>query len=410
LRNIHPIVEEVLNSFFNPDETKEFISRYLSNEDDSSKVDEVTDTNLSAQFKFKLPDGLKTRSQIDLLITFSEANLSQDKLVELLLFLGQSTITSGEYTSSVEIHNKIISLTKDFPEMLNITANAYFSIGEIFSRQAQWDLSFFYLDKAIKLFGKENNLKGNANCENLYGTIYGDMGNLEKAIMHFENALAALEGDPDNALAGKIEINLGIVNNMIGNYDEALSYLKRALLKYEKIGEAKRVGEIRQNLGMVYTKKKEFTAAVNEYDLSLEASIQSNYLQTIGISYLSKAYVYSQLGDYLLAEAFAEKAMEISYKINDKLSMAEVYKIKGIIKRSRNEYETAENYLLTSLRLNKELDNQLNYAESSYELGLLYRSTDQKVKSQQYLSSSLEYYKKINAREEIKMLEELLKQ
>lgn len=415
--NTHPIVREALKNFFNDADVEEFISKYLTSADvkDSKKFslrskNKIESDALKSQIDFEINNGLHLRTQVDLLTTFAEQKFSSETFIEFLVYLGQSTIISGENTISIDIHEKIINATKDSPGMVNITANAYFAIGEIYSRQAQWELSWVSIDKAVQLFREENDIKGNARCENLLGTIQGDKGNTEKAREHFENALTALLDIKDPVLIGKIEINLGIINNIQGNYNEALSYLRRALLNFEKVGDLKRIAEIRQNLGVVYTKKKEFPKAVEDFDLSIEASIQANYLQTLGIAYISKAYAYTQLKDYKLANAFAEKAMEVAYKINDKLTIAEVYKVKGIINRNTGNFDVAENYLLTSLRLNKDITNQLNLAETSYELGLLYKSTNSTEKSKQHFIEALGYYRRINAKEEIEDLERLIKE
>ena len=114
------------------------------------------------------------------------------------------------------------------------------------------------------------------------------------------------------------------------------------------------------------------------------------------------------MNDYTLAEAFSDKAMEICYKINDKLSIAEVYKVKGIIQKHLTNFQLSENLLLTSLRINKEHNNRLNEAETYYERGLLYMETGNSVESINNLNSALKYFKKINAHNEIKNLQELI--
>ncbi len=324
------IIQEILQNFFKTTDAEEFTKIY--HEENQVEKREFENRGIESQIDFEIDDGLKTQKQIDLLITFAETRLSEESFIDLLLYLGQFSITSGEYSAAIDIHEKIISLTKETSEMQNVTANAYLFLGEIYSRQAKWELSFNYLDKAFNLFRVDKDDKGSAHCENLYGTIYGDKGNLERAYEHFENALASLQESTDGVMVGKIDINLGIFNNIMGNYDDAVSYLKRALIIFENLKDLKRIAEIRQNLGMVYTKRKDYSSALNEFDLSLDASIRANYLQTLGIGYISKAYVYTQLKDFALADAFADKAMEVSYKINDKLTIAEVYKIKGIAK------------------------------------------------------------------------------
>lgn len=394
-----PIIEEILQNFFNEKDAEKFNAIYHEAQDDENL--EFENKKIQSHIDFEIDDGLRIRSQIDLLITFAESKLSKESFIDLLLYLGQVTITSGELSSAIEIHEKIISQTKEIPEMVNITANAYLFLGEIYSRQAKWELSFSFLDKAVKLFSDDKDFRGSARCENLYGTIYGDKGNLEIAYEHFENALSALQESADGALVGKVDINLGIFNNIMGNYDNAISYLKRALLIFEDLKDLKRIAEIRQNLGMVYTKIKKYNYALSEFDLCLDTSIQANYLQTLGIGYISKAYVYTQLEDFALADAFADKAMEVSYKISDKLTIAEVYKIKGIVKRSKGNFDVAENYLNTSYRLNKEAGNLLNLAETNFELGMLFKQTKHKVKSELHFREALSYYSKINAKEEV---------
>jgi adenylate cyclase len=404
-QNIHPIIEETLKNFLDKAEKKEFL-RILTAETKTESV--IKDAKAEDQINFAIASGSQTRYQVDQIITFAESKYDTEKLIEFFIYLGQLTITSGENQIAIEIYERIINLCDEKRGTADIIANAFLAIGEVYSRQAQWEMSVNYLDKAITIFKDEHDIKGSIHCQNIFGTIQGDQGNLERAKEHFENALIALEKIKDTALVGKIEINLAIINNMQSNYNEAVSYLKRALLNFEKLGDLKRISEVKHNLGMVYTKKKEYSAAISEFDYSIDAAVRSNYLQNIGITYISKAYVYTHLKDFDLAEAFSNKAMEIAHKVNDKLSIAEVYKVKGIISRNRRQYELAENSLLTSYRLNKGLNNNLNLAETAQELGILYKQKRDLEKSDQYFTEALSYFRKINAVADIQELEKLI--
>jgi tetratricopeptide (TPR) repeat protein len=406
LLNTNPILAEAFKNFFDNADIAEFIRR---NQPLISEAESGDKEKVKSKSDFEIKSSPQTRTQVDILITFAETKFTAERFLEFLIYLGQLTITSGEYATALDIFEKIVNTTKDSPALMNITANAHLSIGEIYSRQAQWNLSFSSLDNAKENFAAENDLKGNVNCENLFGTIYGDQGNTEKAKEHFENALVLLENFENPALLGKVEINLGIINTIQGDFNEALSYLKRALLNFEKIGDLKRISEIRQNLGMIFLKKKEFSAALDQFDLSIDAAARANYLQTLGIAYVSKANVFTLLKDYKLADAFAAKAMEIAYKINDKLSIAEVYKVTGVVKRNLGELDTAQDYLLTSLRLNKDLNNQLNIAETKVELGHLMKLLNEEDKCKQYFIDALDYYRKIKSPVDIAELEKLIK-
>jgi tetratricopeptide (TPR) repeat protein len=386
-------LSEILPDYFNENQIKELKSLYRSSLAEQSKFEVKPD---ASKEKFKIADGIKYRSQVDLLVTFSSNKLSKEKFLSLLLYLSQVSITNGEFATAIEINEKIITSTSTEKDFINLSADAHLMIGEIYSRQAIWQNSFQYIGKARELFESVNDAKGIAKCENLLGTIYGDLGDVKNAIENFELALGKSQNDVNYTEKAKIEINLGIVNNIKGLYDEALTYFKRALINYEKVGDKKRIAEIHQNIGMVYTKKGDYTTSLKEFDESFAFAIETNYLQIIGFVYLSKAFVYSQLKDYEFASAFADKAMEIAYKLND------------IIQRNTKNYPLAENYLQTSLRLNIETGNQLNQAETYQELGLLYKDMGKGEESEKNLNLALEYFKKINAEPDIRALEKLI--
>lgn len=399
-------ISNILPDYFNESQIKEFETLYKSSLIDQLKTE--TRSEISKE-QFRVEDGIRYRSQVDLLITYSSNKLSKEKFLSLLLYLSRVSITNGEFSTAIEIDEKIIATTLEDKDFINLSADAHLMIGEIYSRQAIWQNSFNYIGKARELFESVNDVKGIARCENLLGTIYGDFGDVKNAIENFESALGKSLNEDNYTENAKIEINLGIVNNIKGLFDEALTYFKRALINYEKVGDKRRIAEIHQNIGMVYSKKGDYATSLKEFDESFAYAIETNYLQVIGFVYLSKAFVYSQLKDYEFASAFADKAMEIAYKLNDKLTIAEVYKIKGIIQRNSKNYPLAENYLQTSLRLNIETGNQLNQAETYQELGFLYKEMGNVKESERNINLALEYFKKINAEPDIHALEKLIK-
>jgi adenylate cyclase len=362
---------------------------------------------LYKEFKKVDSDAPISRAQIDLLITYSEKKLSHNKLIHFLLILGETLKYQGEYNAAISIFNSLLNNVSNESKFANIKVNCYLAIADIYDKQAYWKESLLLVKKAKKASKVQNDYKGIAFCENFFGTVYGEQGNIKKAKSHFENSLSLLN---DKAFIGMLETNLGILNNMQGNFDEAFTYFQRALVRYEQTHDISRIAELRHNIGMLYTQKGEFESALKEFDKSIALSLESGLYSKIGISYLGKSYIFTQMKDYQLASVFANKAMEICNGLNDRLSMADIYKIKGIIERNLRNYKLSENYLLTSLRINQELSNDLNRAESLYELGKLYIDMNQRDKASEVFSSSLEYYRKINSSEMIKKLKHEIQQ
>ena len=346
--------------------------------------------------------------QFDLLITFAEQKLDNIKYISFLLSLGGYLITAGEFSFAADIHQKILERTKKETNLKNIAANACFSLGEIFSREAKWIECFEYTKKAFSLFKQQNDLKGCARCENLLGTVYGERGDLNEAANHFKESLQYLDEKKDPVLMGHIENNLGIINNIYSNYDQALFYYNRALIIFQRLNDHHKLSQIRHNIGITYIKKKDYARALNELDKSIAISLNDSIFPLLGISYVTKAFIYAQMEDVELSRAFAAKAMEICYKTYDKLSVAEIYKVEGILQRIQKNFTHAESYLNTSLRINKEYKNRLNEAETNLELGILYLEWEKPDNARKCLEDSLAYFKKIKAVHEIENIEQYL--
>ena len=367
-------------------------------------TDEINEIKKLLSVSEKKP--LVSRAQTDLLITYAEKKLSQNKLIQFLLILGETIKSSGEYDAAICIFNSLLRTTGNERKLSSIKINCYLAIADIYEKQAYWKESLVFVNKAKKAFKLKNDNKGIAFCENFLGTIYGERGNIKKAKSHFELSLSLLNPAKDKTLFGMLEINLGILNNMQGNFDEAFSCFRRALVIFEQTRDLNRIAELRHNLGMLYTQKGDYKSALSEFDKSIALSTELGFLSKIGIAYLSKAFIFTQLKDYPLASVFANRAMEICSKLNDRLSMADIYKIQGIIERNLSNYKLSENYFLTSIRLNQDLSNDLNKAETLYELGKLYVDMNQKNMGLEVFKSSLDYFRNINSFGMVRKLKE----
>ncbi len=405
--NREKLLEKILHKFFDNSDveefkTKSFLTRSLSDKNTGKSISDDNQVNIEINNYFKIT------SQIDLIITFAEINLSTNKLLELLLQLGKFSITTSEFSSAVYIYEKILGITKSNKNLDKVKAESLLALGEVFSKQALWAISLNYIKEAYTIFKNLNNLTGQINCENLLGSIYGETGRLDKSKLHFEKASSLLKKKSDKNLNGKININLGIINTIQGNFELALKNYKSALTNFDPQKNEKRIAEIRHNIGMLYTKTKKYNLALREFNNSIKLSVKNGDLTTLGFSYLSKAFIYTQQKEYKLGNSFADKALEVCHKTNDRLSIADIYKVKGIIQREKKDFSLSENYLHTSLRINNELKNEMNKAETEFELGVLYTHMNKKEESKNLFQDALKYYSKIGAQYEVKQIENYL--
>jgi tetratricopeptide (TPR) repeat protein len=400
-------LQEVLAGFFSERDISELKKNIFNNSFPRNENLKFKPSD-QKQIDVDISDSYLKEFQFQIIITLAEQKLNKTRYIEFLLTFGDYAISLGENEFAIETHKRILNESKSDINFKNLAANASYSIGEIYSREAKWIESFEYIKRAFNLFKQQNDIKGCAKCENLLGTVYGERGDLKEAANHFEESLRYLDEKKDAVLIGKIEINLGIINNIYSNYDQALFYYNRALINFQRLNDHHKLAQIRHNIGITYLKKKEYVRALKELDKSIAISLNDSIYSILGISYITKAFIFAQMEDVELSKAFADKAMEICYKTNDKLSVAEIYKVEGMIKRVQKNYSVAENYLHTSLRINKEYKNLLNRAETSLELGILYKEWMKPDKANSCFNDALRYFKKIKAVHEIENIEQHL--
>ena len=95
--NTEPLVEDVLKNFFTEADAEEFNSNYLAAE----QPQDISDEKLKEKFDVDLESGIKTRSQVDLLITFAENKLPKEKFIDLLHMWGNLQLPAVNFLRQI---------------------------------------------------------------------------------------------------------------------------------------------------------------------------------------------------------------------------------------------------------------------------------------------------------------------
>ena len=343
--------------------------------DGSSSQLRLYSTDSAPKDEMKIPEGTDRRAQIDSLITFASDRLPEEKMTELLLRLGELMYYLGEMEISTDMSEEVLSRTNKKEELESVRAEANLQMARLKWSQGYWDESKSYARKAHKIYTKNNDVTGFAKYENLLGTIYGEKGDLKKAMLHFEKGLAILGNSENKEIRAMLEMNLGVIHTMQNNFETAEDELKNSLDHYHELEDKRSMARALHNLGQLHTSMGNYENAMSDFDNCLSISTEQGYLSNCTISYLGKAHIFAKNGNYQQAEFNADMAMELAYKLNDTLTIADAYKVKGMIYKHKSDIDLAEEFLESSLRLNKDFGNDYNYSESSGELRELYLET-----------------------------------
>lgn len=392
----------LLKQFFNDQQISDVLDRF---EKKSIPKNQPPLDRIDSNLQIEIPNHrIEQRMIIDKAITFSKEKLERDKYSLFQLEIAK-ILTEGDNLNMAE---EILLTTISENQSEFYYAESLLAMADILLRKSFWSDSNTLIDKAKEVFTNLDNKIGLAKCENLYGTSYGERGEVQQAKNHFLSGIDLLTENADEKVAAELETNLAIIENICGNLNESQEHFFNALNIFKNLNETKRIAELRHNIGMLLFEHKKYGKAIEEFEKGILIARKENYQTILAISYLAMANSLLYMGNYESTLKYSYMAMDIAISIEDRLTIADVYRIIGMLERKLKHYDIAEKYLQISLRLNEELGNKLNTAESSYEMAMVYNELGNDQQKKYCLQESLKYYSDIDAKEKVKIIEEML--
>ena len=346
------------------------------------------------------------RIKIDRTVTFSQKRLESNKFCEFLIEIGRVCISGGKLNLAAEIFKKANICSYGLAKTYK--AESLTGLANIQIQRGNWKRGIDIIGEAEAIYREEKDNHGMAVCENLLGTINGELGDIENAKQHFLKSLSLINSETEMEIAAELETNLGILDHMEGNSDSALTHLKKAQKIFKELENFKNYVNTLLSKGQIYFELENYSSAISSIDEGIEIAKQKGFLSILCLLYHTKSSILISKEAYYYAAEFADKALAISHNSNDKNALADIYKVKGIIERELENYERAESHFLNSIRINTALRNEMNTAEAYVELGILYRKLNNANSKRTSFNNALGYYKKIKSSMKIKKVEDLL--
>ncbi|MBK9748807.1 MAG: tetratricopeptide repeat protein [Chloroflexi bacterium] len=130
----------------------------------------------------------------------------------------------------------------------------------------------------------------------------------------------ALRENADKDLHSKaIALNgLGIAYRNIGNYDKAIEYYEQALVLARQEKDTASEGRVLGNLGNCYFYVGDYARAIDYNRQGLDLALRLRQKRAEGIRLGNLALAYSAIGNYKEALLHAERALQICVEVDDK--------------------------------------------------------------------------------------------
>jgi CHAT domain-containing protein/Tfp pilus assembly protein PilF len=239
-------------------------------------------------------------------------------------------------------------------------------------------------EKALELFRKEGDRKGEAITIGLIGNCYKRFGEFAKALDYLQRALSMKQEIGDRGEEGKTLSHLGLLYRDMSEYSRAIEYFRKAIAVGHELNDRILEASSRNNLGLVYDDRGEYRLSLEEYNRALElyrgTGSEGGISDTIG----NIGGQHLLLGDYSEALRYYQEALAIDERLKLKIGISQDLENIGLcyigLGRASEAIQTLDRAirLATEAGLKKEAaDSQKAKGSALVQLGKYNQAFDQ---------------------------------
>lgn len=229
-------------------------------------------------------------------VAVAEAQKSNDKsrMAMAQATLGEAYMNQGDFDMGFEA---VTNALENCPAGdTKLGAYIYVRLSNSYTKLKDFDQAFAYVDKAVAIYKKTNDLKNLAGCYNARGLIYIQLPDNAKAEENFRAALAI------NRRLGAKKLVAANLNNLClsetSDPAEKIALLQEAIAINDSLGAIWSLGENYNNLGTQYFYGRQYAKALAALDTALAYARKINAKELISDNYRYASWVYAAQKNY----------------------------------------------------------------------------------------------------------------
>ena len=207
-----------------------------------------------------------------------------------------------------------------------------------------------------------------AQAQYVLGTIYFDMGDLEKAQQELRDAIACFRRLDDRKGTIQILTELAHLHFVKSDYSKAVEYLTECRIYCEETKDSKTEAKVTANLARIYIRTGNWKLAEN--NLLVAAKVHKESDNKVGFcnGLLSLGYVCTQRRDFGKARGHYEKALKLIYDNNYTREMAIYYEYYGELAFAQRNYFLAKDHYKNGIKIGEEIAPSGDIVSQTYRL------------------------------------------
>lgn len=242
------------------------------------------------------------------------------------------------------------------------------SIAQKYMEREEFELSLRYLLQAEQLASKLEKPLTQAQLIKKQGIIYYFLGNNNKAIKHYQRALAIFQQHPSETMEqANLYSNIGLAYFQMHNLHNALEYYRKARPIFVELGTDEDRADITFNLAGVYIRLARYETAIDMYKAAGDIYKKLDNHYGLAQMNMNIGVAHSELGQYQQAEAYYLDALQKIEPQNNIFALANVEINLANLYLNMGEIEKAEQYTIKAIK-NAEIINNKVVELSAYKV------------------------------------------
>lgn len=306
---------------------------------------------------------------------------------------GESAERSGDFGAAAAAYR--LAIDSGDPVVVPI---GRFRLGRVAWRQGRYDEALRLYHAALPTDDTAHGAELSAMVHNGIGAVHYARGAYAQARAAYQ---VALDQTRDDALRGKVQLNLGVIANIEGDLDGARDLYERSRSIFRQAGDRSGEALALHNIGMLLADRSDWEGADEAYEECLTICEEQGNVQMVANVLLSRSEILAARGTPEVALSHCDRAIAIYDTIADEVGRAEALRWQGHALRRLGRWTHGERSLTEAMRIAVRAQLRLLEAEAARELGLLKHDAGDIANAKHWLTIARERFTLLNARREI---------
>ncbi len=263
--------------------------------------------------------------------------------------------------------------------------------------QGHWTERVTVLEMGIEAARASGNRHDEGAFLDSLGTTRRSLGQVTKAIGHYEQALSIFGKIDERENAGVTLGNLGNAYYSLGRYKQATRCYKDALEIAREINDQINEGNWLNGLGLVYANLNRFEQAIECWEQALKIAYTIGDRRNEGIRLNNLGIVHRRLSQVERAIEYFEQALAIAREVGDRYSEGNSLGNLGNAYADLGQTQQAIKHFEQQFLITREISDRHGEATACWNLGSIHLDMGQIDQTQRYLKQALAIFEEIQA-------------